>query len=80
MNRIILILLAFRASLQAVPDKLNVVFIIADDLAWGELGCYGQQKIPMPNIDRLAAQGMRFYPALQRHARLCAIAVCFDEG
>src|SRR5688500_1101480 len=41
-------------------SKLNVVFILADDLGWGELGCYGQQKIPTPNIDRLAAQGMRF--------------------
>ena len=40
--------------------KLNIVFILADDLGWGELGCYGQQKIPTPNLDRLAAQGMRF--------------------
>ncbi len=39
---------------------MNVVFIIADDLGWGELGCYGQKKIPTPNIDRLAAQGTRF--------------------
>ena len=38
----------------------NVVFILADDLGWGELGCYGQEKIPTPNIDRLAAEGMRF--------------------
>lgn len=39
---------------------LNIVFILADDLGWGELGCYGQQKIPTPNIDRLATQGMRW--------------------
>jgi arylsulfatase A len=48
---------------QMVPDDsktLNVVFIIADDLGWGELGCYGQTKIPTPNLDRLASQGMRF--------------------
>lgn len=44
----------------AAGDRLNVVFIVADDLGWGELGCYGQQKIPTPNIDRLAAEGMRF--------------------
>lgn len=48
----------------AVPvhaeERLNVVFILADDLGWGELGSYGQKKIPTPNLDRLAAQGMRF--------------------
>jgi arylsulfatase len=37
-----------------------VVFILADDLGYGELGCYGQEKIRTPNIDRLAKQGMRF--------------------
>ena len=49
---------AATSMLQAAP--LNVVFIIADDLGWGELGCYGQKKIPTPNIDMLAAQGTRF--------------------
>ena len=38
----------------------NIVFILADDLGYAELGCYGQKKIKTPNIDRLAAQGMRF--------------------
>lgn len=41
-------------------ERPNVVFIIADDLGWGELGCYGQKRIPTPNIDRLAAEGTRF--------------------
>ena len=44
----------------AAAPRLNVVFILADDLGWGEVGCYGQEKIPTPNIDRLAAEGMRF--------------------
>ena len=75
MNRLILFLVALTASLHAATDRLNVVFIIADDLGWGELGCYGQQKIPTPNIDRLAAQGMRF----TRHysgAPVCAPSRC----
>ena len=45
------------------PDTLrkpNIIFILADDLGYGELGCYGQQKIKTPNIDKLAAEGMRF--------------------
>lgn len=38
----------------------NVVFILADDLGYGDVGCYGQKKIRTPNIDRLAAEGARF--------------------
>lgn len=59
---------------QAAP-KLNVVFIIADDLGWGELGCYGQKKIPTPNIDRLAAEGTRFTQHYSG-APVCAPARC----
>ncbi|MBB5038152.1 arylsulfatase [Prosthecobacter dejongeii] len=42
------------------PQRLNVVFILADDLGWGELGSYGQKKIPTPHLDRLAKEGTRF--------------------
>ena len=38
----------------------NIVFILADDLGYGDLGCYGQKKIRTPNIDKLASGGMRF--------------------
>jgi len=38
----------------------NVVFIMADDLGYGEVGAYGQEKIRTPNIDRIAREGMRF--------------------
>ena len=38
----------------------NIIFIMADDLGYGDLGCYGQQRIKTPNIDRLAAEGMKF--------------------
>ena len=46
-------------SLQAT-DKPNIIFILADDLGYGDLGCYGQQLIETPNLDRMAAEGMRF--------------------
>ena len=56
--------IAWAAGMQSPqppgPARLNVVFILADDLGWGEVGVYGQTKIPTPNIDRLAAQGTRF--------------------
>src|SRR5947208_12247754 len=44
----------------AAGQRPNIVFILADDLGYGELGCYGQKKILTPNIDRLAKEGMRF--------------------
>ncbi|HOX57198.1 MAG TPA: arylsulfatase [Candidatus Paceibacterota bacterium] len=43
--------------------KPNVVFILADDVGYGDLGCYGALKVRTPNIDRLAAQGLRFTDA-----------------
>jgi len=41
-------------------DRPNVIFIMADDLGYGDLGCYGQERIKTPNIDRLATNGLRF--------------------
>ncbi len=38
----------------------NIVYILLDDAGWGDLGCYGQQKLKTPHMDRLAAEGMRF--------------------
>ncbi|MCV9387348.1 sulfatase-like hydrolase/transferase [Reichenbachiella ulvae] len=41
-------------------SRPNIVYILADDLGYGDLSCYGQQKFKTPNIDRLAKQGMLF--------------------
>ena len=48
---------------QESSKKPNVVFILADDLGYGDLGCYGQQRIRTPNIDAMAASGLRFTQA-----------------
>lgn len=45
---------------DAGDGRPNIIYILADDLGYGELGCFGQEKIRTPNIDRLAAEGMRF--------------------
>ena len=65
--------LAQAANTESRP--LNVVFMLADDLGWGEVGCFGQEKIPTPNLDRLAREGMR----LTQHysgAPVCAPSRC----
>lgn len=60
----ILILLASAiapiAFAQSGPLRPNIIYIMADDLGYGDLGCYGQQKIKTPEIDKLAVRGMRF--------------------
>ena len=48
----------------------NIVFILADDLGYGDLSCYGQQKFSTPNIDRLANQGMLF----RQHYAGCTVS------
>src|SRR3954469_303013 len=61
----ITLLVALTASLltpapAATTRPPNIIFFLADDLGIGHVGCYGQDKIKTPNVDRLAAEGMRF--------------------
>jgi len=48
---------------NASGEKPNIIFILADDLGWAELGCYGNKFNETPNLDKLASQGMRFTEA-----------------
>ncbi|MCA1963977.1 MAG: sulfatase-like hydrolase/transferase, partial [Prosthecobacter sp.] len=41
-------------------DKPNIIVIMADDLGYGDVGCYGATAVKTPNIDKLAAEGLRF--------------------
>lgn len=57
------------------PERPNVILILADDLGYGDLGCFGQKKIKTPNLDRMAAEGMRFTQAYAG-ATVCAPSRC----
>ena len=61
--RPIIAFLGFLLVAVASAKAPNIVYIMADDLGYGHLGSYGQTKIKTPNIDRLAAEGMRFTQA-----------------
>ncbi len=56
----LLALLSCQAPQEEAPSLPNIIYILADDLGYGELGCYGQEKIETPNLDALVASGMRF--------------------
>jgi len=59
---VLLVLALFTQSLHAAESatRPNIIFILADDLGYGEIGCYGQQVIHTPRIDQMAREGMRF--------------------
>ena len=65
------------APVRANPAaaRPNVIFILADDLGYGDLGCYGQKRVRTPNIDKLAAEGMRFRQAYAG-STVCAPSRC----
>ena len=60
---------------KQTSGRPNIIYILADDLGWGDLGCYGQKTLRTPNLDRLAKDGMRF----TRHysgSTVCAPSRC----
>jgi arylsulfatase A-like enzyme len=54
------IALSASRAFAADAKKPNIVFILSDDLGYGDLGCYGQKMIHTPNLDRMASEGVRF--------------------
>lgn len=55
---------------QAAPRQPNFIFVLSDDIAQGDLGCYGQKKIQTPRLDQMAAEGTRYLQAY------CGTSVC----
>jgi arylsulfatase A-like enzyme len=72
---LVLTLISGRSPQKTPPTRPNVVFILADDLGYGDLGCFGQKVIATPHIDHLATEGVR----LTQHyagSTVCAPSRC----
>jgi arylsulfatase A len=70
-----LVLAALVCCSALAAGRPNIVFFIADDLGYGDLSCYGQQRFRTPNIDRLASEGMKFTAHYSGH-NVCAPSRC----
>ena len=57
---VVLLVLGLSVPASGDQDHPNIIFIMADDLGYGDLGCYGQKRIRTPHLDRMAAEGMKF--------------------
>ena len=62
-TRFLLLCLLALPGFAPAAQKPNILFILADDIGYGDLGCYGATKIKTPNCDRLASEGLRFTDA-----------------
>ncbi|MDF1656457.1 MAG: arylsulfatase [Verrucomicrobiales bacterium] len=71
----LLALLCFSSPLLEGAEKPNMIFILADDLGYGDLGCFGQDKIKTPSLDAMAEDGMKF-TQFYAGATVCAPSRC----
>lgn len=63
------------AGAVQAAEQPNIIFILADDLGYGDLGCYGQERIKTPHLDQFAAEGLRFTSAYAG-STVCAPSRC----
>lgn len=75
MNRLLVIAAALYIGVISAFARPNIIFILADDLGYGDIGAFGQTKIRTPNLDKLAAEGMRFTQHYSGSA-VCAPSRC----
>ncbi len=66
---------AVSTAAWAADERPNIIFVLADDLGYGDLGCYGQEKIHTPHLDQMAREGMRF-TSFYAGSTVCAPSRC----
>lgn len=71
---------AISSSTVSAAGRPNIIFILADDMGWGDLSCYGRPDYRTPNLDKLAGQGMRFTNAYSAAPVCTPTRVGFHTG
>ena len=71
---------SFLSAVAARPRRPNVLFILTDDLGWGDLSIYGQTNYQTPNLDRLASEGARFTNAYAAQTVCTPTRIAFFTG
>ena len=69
MKSLLTLTLLLLGTLVQAADKPNIIYILADDMGYGDAGCYGQKTLTTPNLDKMAAEGMKF----TRHYAGCTV-------
>lgn len=69
MKSLLAFVLVLLGSFVHAAEKPNIIYILVDDLGYGDLGCYGQKMLTTPNLDKMAAEGMKF----TRHYAGCTV-------
>jgi arylsulfatase A-like enzyme len=69
MKSLFILTLLLLGTLVQAADKPNIIYILADDMGYGDAGCYGQKTLTTPNLDKMAAEGMKF----TRHYAGCTV-------
>jgi arylsulfatase A-like enzyme len=81
---LLLALVILCAPLRAAPagdrPRPNIVFILLDDLGWGDLGCYGSDFHETPRMDQMAAEGLRFTAAYANAPNCAPTRACLMSG
>ena len=69
MKSLFILTLLFLGTFAHAAEKPNIIYILADDMGYGDAGCYGQKTLKTPNLDKMAAEGMKF----TRHYAGCTV-------
>src|ERR671913_456451 len=80
MANLLVVSLIFLLPIKDFAQRPNIIYIMTDDMGYGDLSCYGQKNYTTPNLDKLASQGMKFVNAYSAAPVCTPTRVAFVTG